>query len=151
MYSSGVHQPDHSLPVRQARSHSVCGRYSPSVEQRALLSSHWLAEKFKSLGREGNTSEGELIEDTAVRMDQTPFDITNHSDLSSFAEESEGSLGTLELASLLVRTVTVVLTLLGGILLVAKIMRRRRGSSTEASLVITIQFIWQVRPLLSDE
>ena len=84
-------------------------------------------------------------------MDQTPFDITNHSDLSSFAEESEGSLGTLELASLLVRTVTVVLTLLGGILLVGKILRRRRGSSTEASLVIAIQFIWQVRPLLSPQ
>ena len=79
-------------------------------------------------------------------MDQTPFDITNHSDLSSFSEEPESSLGTLEIASLLVRTVTVVLTLLGGILLVAKIIKRRRGSSTEASIVITLQFIWQVRP-----
>lgn len=79
-------------------------------------------------------------------MDQTPFDITNHSDLSSFSEEPESSLGTLEIASLLVRTVTVVLTLLGGILLVAKIIKRRRGSSTEASIVITLQFIWQVKP-----
>ena len=110
----------------------------------------WL-RNLNSLGREGNTTERELIVNTAVRMDQTPFDITNHSDLSSFAEESEGSLGTLELASLLVRTVTVVLTLLGGILLVGKILRRRRGSSTEASLVIAIQFIWQVRPLLSPQ
>ena len=80
-----------------------------------------------------------------VRMDQTPFDITNHSDLSPFSDEPEGSLETMDIASLLVRTVTVVLTLLGGILLVAKIIKRRRGSSSEASIVITLQFIWQVR------
>ena len=78
-------------------------------------------------------------------MEQTPFDITNHSDLSPFSDEPEGSLETMDIASLLARTVTVVLTMLGGILLVAKIIKRRRGSSTEASIVITVQFIWQVR------
>ena len=120
----------------------LCGPESTAV---LSLTLDWF-ENLNSSGREGNSSERDLVVNTVVRMDQTPFDITNHSDLSSFSEEPESSLGTLEIASLLVRTVTVVLTLLGGILLVAKIIKRRRGSSTEASLVITLQFIWQVRP-----
>ena len=120
----------------------LCGPESTAV----LSLTHDWFENLNSSGREGNSSERDLVVNTVVRMDQTPFDITNHSDLSSFSEEPESSLGTLEIASLLVRTVTVVLTLLGGILLVAKIIKRRRGSSTEASLVITLQFIWQVRP-----
>ena len=85
-------------------------------------------------------------------MEQTPFDITNHSDLQSpFSDEPEGSLETMDIASLLVRTVTVVLTILGGILLVAKIIKRRRGSSSEATIVITLQFVWQVRVRPSTE
>ena len=72
-------------------------------------------------------------------MDQTPFDITNHSDLSSFSEEPESSLGTLEIASLLVRTVTVVLTLLGGILLVAK---NHKGNSDQSAKTRNMSKTW---------
>ena len=76
---------------------------------------------------------------------ETPFETSNLGILSEVPEdESEGSLGARETASLVVRTVTVLLTLLGGLLLVNKIKRRGRGSWLEALVVITIQLVWQV-------
>ena len=75
---------------------------------------------------------------------ETPFETSNLGILSEVEDESEGSLGARETASLVVRTVTVLLTLLGGLLLVNKIKRRGRGSWLEALVVITIQLVWQV-------
>ena len=76
---------------------------------------------------------------------ETPFETSNRDILSEVPkDESEGSLGARETASLVVRTVTVLLTLLGGLLLVNKIKRRGRGSWLEALVVITIQLVWQV-------
>ena len=76
---------------------------------------------------------------------ETPFETSNRDILSEVTEdESEGSLGARETASLVVRTVTVLLTLTGGLLLVNKIKRRGRGSWLEALVVITIQLVWQV-------
>ena len=59
---------------------------------------------------------------------ETPFETSNLGILSEVEDESEGSLRAEEIASLVVRTVTVLLTLLGGLLLVNKI--KRRGSIT---------------------
>ena len=60
---------------------------------------------------------------------ETPFETNNLGILSEVPEdEFEGSLGARETASLVVRTVMVLLTLLGGLLLVNKI--KRRGSIT---------------------
>ena len=76
---------------------------------------------------------------------ETPFETNNLGILSEVPEdESEGSLGARETASLVVRTVTVLLTLLGGLLLVTIIKWRGRGSWLEALVVITIQLVWQV-------
>ena len=75
---------------------------------------------------------------------ETPFETSNLGILSEVEDESEGSLRAEEIASLVVRTVTVLLTLLGGLLLVNKIKRRGRGSWLEALVVITIQLVWQV-------
>ena len=76
---------------------------------------------------------------------ETPFETSIQDILSEVPEdESEGSLGARETASLVVRTVTVLLTLQGGLLLVNKIKRRGRGSWLEALVVITIQLVWQV-------
>ena len=77
---------------------------------------------------------------------ETPFDTNDQDILSEVTDdESEGSLGTREKIALVVRTLTVVLTLIGGILLVIKIKKRRRGSWVEALIVITFQLVWQVR------
>ena len=76
---------------------------------------------------------------------ETPFETNDQDILSEVTEdESEGSLGTREQVALVVRTLTVVLTLIGGILLVIKIKKRRRGSWAEALIVITFQLVWQV-------
>ena len=77
---------------------------------------------------------------------ETPFETSNLGILSEVEDESEGSLGATETASLVVRTVTVLLTLTGAvaILLVNMIKRRGRGSWLEALVVITIQLVWQV-------
>ena len=78
---------------------------------------------------------------------ETPFETSIQDILSEVPEdESEGSLGARETASLVVRTVTVLLTLRGAvaILLVNMIKRRGRGSWLEALVVITIQLVWQV-------
>ena len=76
---------------------------------------------------------------------ETPFETNDQDILSEVTEdESEGSLGTREQVALVVRTLTVVLTLIGGILLVIKIKKRRRGSWVEALIVITFQLVWQV-------
>jgi len=76
---------------------------------------------------------------------ETPFDTNDQDILSEVTDdESEGSLGTREKIALVVRTLTVVLTLIGGILLVIKIKKRRRGSWVEALIVITFQLVWQV-------
>ena len=78
---------------------------------------------------------------------ETPFETSIQDILSEVPEdEFEGSLGARETASLVVRTVTVLLTLTGAvaILLVNMIKRRGRGSWLEALVVITIQLVWQV-------
>ena len=75
---------------------------------------------------------------------ETPFETSNLGILSEVEDESEGSLGATETASLVVRTVMVLLTLLGGLLLVTIIKWRGRGSWLEALVVITIQLVWQV-------
>ena len=76
---------------------------------------------------------------------ETPFETSIQDILSEVPEdESEGSLRAEEIASLVVRTVTVLLTLLGGLLLVTIIKWRGRGSWLEALVVITIQLVWQV-------
>ena len=80
---------------------------------------------------------------------ETPFETDNLDILSSVPNnEPEGSLGARDTATLVVRSVTVVVTLLGGVLLVHKIKRRGRGSWAEALIFITFQLIWQVRFLL---
>ena len=72
---------------------------------------------------------------------ETPFETSIQDILSEVL-----SLGARETASLVVRTVTVLLTLTGAvaILLVNMIKRRGRGSWLEALVVITIQLVWQV-------
>jgi len=76
---------------------------------------------------------------------ETPFETNDLDILSSVPDdEPEGTIGASDTATLVVRTVTVLLTLVGGILLVHKIKRRGRGSWAEALIFITFQLVWQV-------
>ena len=82
---------------------------------------------------------------------ETPFETNDLDILSSVPDdEPEGTIGAGDTATLVVRTVTVLLTLVGGILLVHKIKRRGRGSWAEALIFITFQLVWQVKCWFTD-
>jgi len=76
---------------------------------------------------------------------ETPLDIESENDLLDLAIcEAEGHMGSREIATMIVRTVTVILTILGGVWLNVRIRKSGRGSWGEALVIITIQIIWQV-------
>jgi len=76
---------------------------------------------------------------------ETPLDIESENDLLDLAIcEAEGHMGSREIATMIVRTVTVILTILGGVWLNVRIRKSGRGSCGEALVIITIQIIWQV-------
>ena len=83
--------------------------------------------------------------------EETPIEYENYEDLADLArcDEAEGAMEPRDIATLIVRTVTVFMTLLGGVLLCVRIKQRRRGSLTEALVVVSIQILWQVG--LSDD
>jgi len=78
--------------------------------------------------------------------EETPIEYDNYEDLADLArcDEAEGAMETRDIATLIVRTVTVFLTILGGVWLCVRIKQRRRGSWLEALLIISIQILWQV-------
>ena len=77
--------------------------------------------------------------------EDSPLDITDYSDLEGLDLcVHEGSFEAREIATLIVRTATVLLTLVGGVWLVTKIRKSGRGSWVEALSIILIQLIWQV-------
>jgi len=76
---------------------------------------------------------------------ETPLDIESENELLDLGIcEAEGLMGSREIATMIVRTVTVILTLLGGVWLFVKIRKSGRGSWGEALVIIFIQIIWQV-------
>ena len=81
-----------------------------------------------------------------MALEGSPLDIDDVSELGEIEtrETSEGAVGGREVALLTVRSLTVVLVLVGGLALILKIARRGRGSWREAALVCTIQLVWQV-------
>ena len=82
--------------------------------------------------------------------EETPIEYDNYEDLADLArcDEAEGAMETRDIATLIVRTVTVFLTLLGGVWLCVRIKQRRRGSWLEALLIISIQILWQVSTII---
>ena len=77
--------------------------------------------------------------------EDTPFDVPDVEDLDDVQlGEAEGDLGTAEIVTLVLRSLTLVLSMVGGLVLVMMIMRRRRGSWLEALTVVTIHILWQV-------
>ena len=53
-------------------------------------------------------------------------------------------VGEREVVLLAIRSITIVLVILGSVLLTFKVWKRRRGSWKEAAAAVFIQIIWQV-------
>ena len=86
------------------------------------------------------------IEQFSMSDEDTPFAIDYIEELEDVPlGEAEGSLGTKEIASLVTRTVTVLISIIGSVWLVAIIRGRRRGSWVEALSVLSVHIAWQVR------
>jgi len=72
------------------------------------------------------------------------FDVRDLEDLQDIEEDCEGEVGEREVVLLAIRSITVVLVVLGSVLLTFKVWKRRRGSWKEAAAAVSIQIIWQV-------
>jgi len=72
------------------------------------------------------------------------FDVRDLEDLEDIEDECEGEVGEREVVLLAIRSITVVLVILGSVLLTFKVWKRRRGSWKEAAAAVFIQIIWQV-------
>ena len=94
------------------------------------------------------------------------FDVRDLEDLQDIEEDCEGEVGEREVVLLAIRSITVVLVVLGSVLLTFKVFyshnchlypsvshpsltliqvwKRRRGSWKEAAAAVSIQIIWQV-------
>ena len=94
------------------------------------------------------------------------FDVRDLEDLQDIEEDCEGEVGEREVVLLAIRSITVVLVVLGSVLLTFKVCfphhchlypsvsqpsltlvqvwKRRRGSWKEAAAAVSIQIIWQV-------
>jgi len=81
-----------------------------------------------------------------MAVEGSPLDIDSVQELGELSggEEAEGAVGAREVALLTIRSLTVVLVLVGGVALTTKIARRGRGSWKEAALVSAIQLLWQI-------
>ena len=71
------------------------------------------------------------------------FDVRDLEDLQDIEDECEGEVGEREVVLLAIRSITVVLVILGSVLLTFKVWKRRRGSWKEAAVAVFIQMIWQ--------
>ena len=72
------------------------------------------------------------------------FDVRDLEDLQDIEDECEGEVGEREVVLLAIRSITVLLVILGSVLLTFKVWKRRRGSWKEAAVAVCIQIIWQV-------
>jgi hypothetical protein len=72
------------------------------------------------------------------------FDVRDLEDLQDIEDECEGEVGEREVVLLAIRSITVLLVILGSVLLTFKVWKRRRGSWKEAAAAVSIQIIWQV-------
>ena len=76
------------------------------------------------------------------------FDVRDLEDLQDIEDECEGEVGEREVVLLAIRSITVLLVILGSVLLTFKVWKRRRGSWKEAAAAVSIQIIWQVGSIL---
>merc|ERR1712024_335466 len=67
------------------------------------------------------------------------FDVRDLEDLQDIEEDCEREVGLLA-----IRSITIVLVVLGSVLLTFKVWKRRRGSWKETAAAVSIQIIWQV-------
>ena len=72
------------------------------------------------------------------------FDVRDLEDLEDIEDECEGEVGEREVVLLAIRSITIVLVILGSVLLTFKVWKRRRGSWKEAAAAVSIQILWQV-------